>query len=88
MLDFDDWLGPAGVSSRARLSPGCKNLAAGNGRISVRYSRLGRAWPVGLEPTDWFRGHPRLPAPPNKGVDARIKSAQDDFEAIYASITQ
>ena len=25
---------------------------------------------------------------PKKGVDARIKSAQDDFESIYASITQ
>src|SRR6266849_5765893 len=66
-----------------------RNLAAPKGTKSPQQFRLGRAWPVGLQPTDSIRGHPRLGAVERKkDVNARIKSAQDDSKSFPASPIQ
>ncbi len=46
-------------------------------RYCRRFSRLGRAWPVGRQPTDLIRGHPRAAAPADwLLVDTRAKPGQ------------
>ncbi len=63
----------------------------GEGRRSRPQNRLGRTWPVGLQPTDFDPGHPRLGAvatkswirgsSPRKTAENRLLRVQQDHRA-------
>jgi hypothetical protein len=66
------------VTLRPRLSGSAKKVAGKH--TDTTADPRGRARPVGLQPTDWIRGHPRLPTPrsdqfPRRGCPEQVRAA-------------